>query len=200
MSRKRNNSYKTGDRFNQKAKAEGYRARSVYKLTEIQKRFRPFQQGQRVIDLGCAPGSWSRYAQQQVGRKGAVVGIDLQEVQSLAGCTLLQRDVYEVTADELLEHLGGPADFVLSDMAPKTTGDRFGDHVRQIEICRRALEVARQTLSPGGNFVCKVFEGEDAPGFIDEVRASFGKVKRIRPEAVRRESVEFFVLGMGFKG
>lgn len=199
MSRRRN-SYKTGDRFNQKAKDEGYRARSVYKLSEVQKRYRPFKQGQRVIDLGCAPGSWSRYARQQVGKNGTVVGIDIQEVQSLAGCMLLQRDVYEITAEELLEFLGGPADFVMSDMAPKTTGDKFGDHVRQIEIARRALEIAHQTLAPGGHFVCKVFEGEDAPGFVAAVRERFDKVKRIRPEAVRRESVEFFVLGMGFSG
>jgi 23S rRNA (uridine2552-2'-O)-methyltransferase len=198
MSRRRN-SYKSGDRFNQKAKAEGYRARSVYKLSEIQRRFRPFKQGQRVIDLGCAPGSWSRYAQQQVGRRGAVVGIDLQEVASLAGCTLLQADVYAITTAELLEHLGGPADLVMSDMAPNTTGDKFGDHVRQVEICRRALEVATEALTPGGHFICKVFEGEDAPGFVADVRKRFGKVKRIRPEAVRRESVEFFVLGMGFQ-
>lgn len=195
----RRNSYKTGDRFNQKAKDEGYRARSVYKLSEIQKRFRPFKQGQRVIDLGCAPGSWSRYAQQQVGRNGVVVGIDIQEVQSLAGCTLLQRDVYTVTSEELLDLLGGPADIVLSDMAPNTTGDRFGDHVRQIAIARRALEVATQTLAPGGAFVCKVFEGEDAPGFVDDVRKLFTTTKRIRPEAVRRESVELFVLGMGYR-
>lgn len=199
MSRRRN-SYKTGDRFNQKAKEEGYRARSVYKLSEIQKRFRPFKQGQRVIDLGCAPGSWSRYAQHQVGRKGAVVGIDIQEVSSLAGCTLLTADVYAITGAELVELLGGQADVVLSDMAPKTTGDRFGDHVRQIEIAQRALEVATETLVPGGHFICKVFEGEDAPGFVADVRKHFGKVKRIRPEAVRKESVEFFVLGMGFKG
>ncbi|MCB9668312.1 MAG: RlmE family RNA methyltransferase [Alphaproteobacteria bacterium] len=195
----RRNSYKTGDRFNQKAKDEGYRARSVYKLSEIQKRFRPFKQGQRVIDLGCAPGSWSRYAQQQVGRNGVVVGIDIQEVQSLAGCTLLQRDVYTVTSEELLDLLGGPADIVLSDMAPNTTGDRFGDHVRQIAIARRALEVATQTLAPGGAFVCKVFEGEDAPGFVDDVRKLFTTTKRVRPEAVRRESVELFVLGMGYR-
>lgn len=195
---KRRNSYKTGDRFNQKAKDEGYRARSVYKLSEIQKRMHPFKSGQSVLDLGCAPGSWARYASEQVGRKGKVVGIDLQEVGSLAGCTLLQADVYEITADELRTHLGGQANVVMSDMAPNTSGDKFGDHVRQIEICERALELATELLQPGGAFICKVFEGEDAPGFVSNVRKHFTTTKRVRPEAVRRESVEFFVVGMGF--
>lgn len=196
---RRRNTYKTGDRFNQKAKDEGFRARSVYKLTEIDRRLRVLKQGQRVLDLGCAPGSWARFARQKVGRKGAVLGVDLKHVDSLAGVQLLQADVYDLRADQVLEALDGKADVVLSDMAPNTTGDRFGDHVRQIEVARRALEVATQVLKPGGSFVCKVFDGEDAHGFVGEVRAHFDKVKRVRPEAVRRESVEFFVVGLGFQ-
>ncbi|MEZ4319488.1 MAG: RlmE family RNA methyltransferase [Myxococcota bacterium] len=197
--KKARNSYKTGDRFNKAAKEEGYRARSVFKLSEAQRRFRPLAQGQRVLDLGCAPGSWSRYAKEVVGGRGTVVGLDLQHVPSLAGVTLLEADVFEVTAEALMEVLGGPADVVLSDMAPNTIGDRFGDHVRQLEVARRALEVATQVLKPGGNFVCKVFEGEEAQDFAAEVKARFDTVKRLRPEAVRRTSVEFFIVALGFR-
>lgn len=195
---RRKNSYKTGDRFNQRAKDEGFRARSVYKLTEIDKRHRVLTQGQKVLDLGCAPGSWARYARQKVGRRGAVLGVDLKHVESLAGVQLIQADVFQLEAATVLEQLDGPVDLVLSDMAPNTTGDRFGDHVRQLEVARRALTIARQVLAPGGHFVCKVFDGEDAPDFVTEVRQCFDKVKRARPDAVRRESVEFFVVGLGF--
>ncbi len=194
--RKNRNTYKTGDRFNQAAKEDGYRARSVYKLSEVQKRFRPLSQNQRVLDLGCAPGSWSRYAREQVGGNGVVVGLDLQHVPSLAGVTLLQGDAFDFPVDTLLEALGGPADVVLSDMAPNTTGDRFGDHVRQIRTARQALAVAESVLKPGGHFVCKVFDGEDAHDFVMDVRKQFGKVKRLRPEAVRRTSVEFFLVAL----
>ncbi|MCB9676552.1 MAG: RlmE family RNA methyltransferase [Alphaproteobacteria bacterium] len=196
--RGKKNTYKTGDRFNKQAKEEGYRARSVYKLSEAQKRFRILAQGQRVLDLGCAPGSWARYAKEVVGGRGTVLGLDLQHVPSLAGVELLQADAFEVTADQLLEALGGPADVVLSDMAPSTTGDRFGDHVRQIRVARRALEIATQVLTPGGNFVCKVFDGEEAHDFVMDVRKRFDSVKRLRPEAVRQTSVEFFVIGLGY--
>ncbi len=199
MSRRRN-TYKTGDRFNRRARAEGYRARSVFKLEEIQRRFQPLRPGARVLDLGCAPGSWSRFAKERVGRRGVVVGVDLQEVASLAGCTFYRRDVDGLAPEEVRSWLGGPADVVLSDMAPKTTGDRFGDHVRQVAIARRALAVAVEVLRPGGHFVCKLFEGEEAADFVGEVRARFTKTRRVRPEAVRRNSVELFVLGLGFKG
>lgn len=195
MSR-RKPTYVGGDRFNKAARDEGYRARSVYKLTEAQRRFPFLAKGQRVLDLGCAPGSWAKYAKEQVGGNGVVVGVDLQHVPSLAGVSLLQADVFDVTPEQLLEALGGPPDVVLSDMAPNTTGDRFGDHVRQIEVARRALELAVALVKPGGSFFCKVFDGEEAHGFVTDVRASFGQVKRVRPEAVRRTSVEFFVLGL----
>lgn len=193
---KSRNPYKEGDRFNQQAKDEGYRARSVYKLTECQKRFRVLKQGDTILDLGCAPGSWARYAQQQAGKRGKVLGLDLQPVESLAGVELIQADVFEVEATALLERLGGPANVVLSDMAPNTMGDRFSDHVRQIEMADRALAIALDVLAPKGNFVCKVFEGEDAPAFIARMRPHFEQVKRLRPEAVRRESVEFFAIGL----
>jgi 23S rRNA (uridine2552-2'-O)-methyltransferase len=192
-----NNPYKRPDHFSKKAKSEGFAARSVYKLDEVQRRFSIFRPGQRVVDLGCFPGSWSRFLLTTVGRSGRVVGVDLQE-PDINGGTWIIRSVMEVEPEELREALGGAADVVVSDMAPRTTGQRLADHVAQIELADRALWIATQILTPGGAFVCKVFEGEDAPGFCDRARAHFTKVKRIRPEAVRKTSREFFLVGEGF--
>lgn len=193
------NPYRKPDRFTKKAKAEGYAARSVYKLDELDKRFRLFSSGQSVVDLGCFPGSWSRYLIQRVGKKGSVVGVDLEE-PTFGGATWIRRSVYEVTSDELLEALGGKADALVSDMAPRTTGHKLLDHVEQIELAQRALAVAIDIVKPGGHFVAKVFDGEDANGFCNEVKAHFGKIKRVRPEAVRKNSREFFLVGTGFRG
>jgi 23S rRNA (uridine2552-2'-O)-methyltransferase len=193
------NPYRRPDRFSQQARAEGYAARSVYKLDEVQRRHRLFKPGQRVVDLGCFPGSWSRFLVQTVGRSGRVVGVDL-EAPDLAGGTWIVRSVLEVTPEELREALGGPADAVVSDMAPRTTGERLHDHVLQIELADRALALACALLVPSGGFVCKVFDGEDAPAFVERVRASFARVKRARPEAVRKNSREFFVVAEGFRG
>lgn len=193
---KNRNPYKGRDAFGQRAKDEGYEARSVYKLDEIQKRFRILRQGQRVVDLGCFPGSWSRYAWQIVGGKGTIVGVDLKEPQ-LSGPTWIVRSILEVTPDEILSALGGAADVVLSDMAPNTMGDRDSDHLLQIELARRALEVAVAVGGPGSAFVCKVFEGREAKDFEMEARAFYEKVKRVRPEAVRKPSREWFLVAEG---
>jgi len=193
------NPYKRPDRFTKKAKAEGYAARSVYKLDEVQRRFRLFRPGQRVVDLGCFPGSWSRYLIQQVGKNGTVVGVDIEE-PDLDGGTWIHRSVYEVTSEELRTALGGSADVVVSDMAPRTTGNRLFDHVQQIELADRALLLATELLEPGGSFVVKVFEGEDAKDYTDRVKAHFDKLKRVRPEAVRKNSREFFAVATGFRG
>lgn len=195
----RTNTYAKPDRFTQRAKAEGYLARSVYKLVEIHKRHQIVRRGDRVVDLGCSPGSWLRWASEQVGPQGSVVGVDIAEPGPIDLPVVVQ-DIFEVTPDQLRELLGGPAQVVLSDMAPRTTGNVFGDHVRQIELAQRAVEIAQALLVPGGNLVIKVFDGEDAPGLVAAVRPLFDKVKRQRPEAVRRESREFFLVGLGYKG
>jgi len=169
----------------------------VFKLQEIQRRFRLLRPGQRVVDLGCYPGSWSRYVLEVSGGRGTLVGVDLSE-PALAGCTWIARSVYEVAPEELLEALGGPADVVVSDMAPATTGDKFTDHVQQIELARRALWLATEVLAPGGAFVCKVFEGGEAKDFENEARVRFDKVKRVRPEAVRKQSREWFLVAEGY--
>jgi 23S rRNA (uridine2552-2'-O)-methyltransferase len=191
--------YKRPDKYAKKAKADGFEARSVYKLQEINKRARVFRQGQRVVDLGCFPGSWTRYAVAQVGKGGRVVGVDLNE-SLVPNAKFVVRSVYEVEPDEVLEMLDGRADIVLSDMAQKTSGNRDSDHSLQIDLARRALFLAVNLLTPGGSFVCKVFEGAEATDFVNEARVHFGKVKRMRPDAVRKVSREWFLVATNFKG
>jgi 23S rRNA (uridine2552-2'-O)-methyltransferase len=190
--------YKGRDPYGKRAKDQGYEARSVFKLQEIQRRFGLLRPGQRVVDLGCYPGSWSRYALEVLGGRGVLVGVDLT-VPGFGGGTWIARSVYEVTPEELTEALGGPADVVLSDMAPATTGDGFTDHVQQIELARRALEVAVTLLAPGGSFVAKVFEGGEAKDFENEARVLFESVKRVRPDAVRKQSREWYLVAVGFR-
>lgn len=182
------------DRFGKRARREGFPARSVYKLQEIDRRTQLLRPGQRVLDLGAAPGSWTLYAAERVGRAGHVVAIDLQELRIDAprNVEIRQGDAREVDA------LGGPFDVVLSDMAPKTSGQRAADQYRSYELVMAALTIARQTLAPGGSFVAKLFQGPE----LDEVRAAmrplFGKVRILRPEAVRDESYELFLVGLRF--
>lgn len=192
------NPYRRPDRFTQQAKAEGYAARSVFKLKEIDDRLRILRAGQRVVDLGCSPGSWLVYAAEKVGRSGVVLGVDIVEPSTPMG-TVLVKSALEVTPEEILAALGGPANVFLSDMAPKTTGDPTGNHFVQMELVNQALALAQAVLAPGGSFVCKVFDGEDAPAFVTRVRGSFAEVKRFRPEAVRQNSREFFVGATGFR-
>lgn len=200
MSRRRKSGQRSdrrrSDHFTKRAKEEGYAARSVYKLEEIQKRFRLLGRGQRVVDLGCSPGSWSRYARQRIGRDGALVGVDLKEVEGYPG-TQIVGSFLELSREDLEAALGGPPDVVLSDMAPYTTGTRLTDHVRQLELARAAADLAIAWLPVGGHFVVKVFDGEDAHAFVQSVRPFFDKVKRIKPKATRDVSVEFFLLGLG---
>lgn len=187
------------DHYARRAQAEGFRARSIYKLQEIHRRVTLFRRGQRVLDLGCAPGSWAQFAASQVGPSGQVVGIDLQAVPPIAPHVhLIQGDIYATPPEVLLEG-GRPFDIVMSDMAPSTSGARFTDHVRSIELCTRALELADLVLRPGGAFVCKAFEGSELNDFVAQVKARYRTVRRIKPEATRDESVELFVVGQDRK-
>jgi 23S rRNA (uridine2552-2'-O)-methyltransferase len=187
------------DRFSRRAKDEGYAARSVYKLQEIDQRWRVIPRGGRVLDLGCAPGSWSQYVVEKGGPGTKLVGIDVLEVRGYPG-EFIHASILETSADTFREKLGGPADLVISDMAPNTSGQRSLDHLRQIALVEMARDVALQILRPGGAFVAKVFEGGDAHAFCESLRPHFREVKRIKPEATRSISVEFFVVALGRKG
>ena len=187
------------DHYARKAQAQGYQARSVFKLEEMDQRLGLLRAGQRVVDLGCAPGSWSRYARSRIGPSGHLVGVDLKEVDGFPG-TFLCEDLEGLTAQRLGELLGGKAHVVLSDMAPNTSGAKDLDHLRQISLAEAALDRACALLRPGGSFVVKVFDGRDAPAFTAQMRSAFEVVKRQRPDATKRQSREFFLVGLRFRG
>jgi 23S rRNA (uridine2552-2'-O)-methyltransferase len=189
------------DPYFQKAKAEGYRARSAYKLLQIQERFHVLRKGQVVVDLGAAPGSWSQVASRIVGSQGRTLALDLQPIEPIPDVLILQGDMTapEVQA-ELLQAAGGPVDAVLSDAAPNTSGIRDVDHALSVELVYAALNLARRSLKPGGHFVAKVFEGGDLPQLIVDLGRHFERVKPYHPEASRRESREVFLVCTGFGG
>ena len=191
------------DHYFKKAKRERFPARSVYKLEEIDRRFRLLKPGQKVLDLGAAPGSWTLYAADRVGERGRVLGLDLA-----AAAVALPRNAAIEQADLLGDQAGlaglldqlSPFDVVLSDMAPRTSGVRFADQARSLELCERARDVAFERLAPGGGFVAKIFEGPDAKAFVEGLRPRFASVKVFKPKSSRSESKEIFVVGLGFRG
>jgi 23S rRNA (uridine2552-2'-O)-methyltransferase len=188
------------DVYFQRAKEEGYRARSAYKLQQIQERFHVLSPGQVVLDLGAAPGSWSQVAVQIVGRTGKVIAVDLQPIEPVPGVTTLQGDLTDLDVQaQIVIEAGGPVDVVLSDAAPNVSGVHLRDHVLSVELVRAALALARQVLHPGGHFVAKVFEGEDLPQLIVDLRQAFDRVKPNYPAATRREGREVFLICRGFK-
>lgn len=189
------------DHFFHKAKREGFAARSVYKLEEIDKKHRILRSGQRVLDLGCAPGSWLQYIARVVGPNGRVVGLDLKPVKVPLPphVRTLEADAFATPVESMLEP-GQLFDVVVSDMAPSTIGNRFTDHVRSMELCHRVLGVADHALRRGGTVVCKAFEGEDIPALAAAFRSRFADLKRLKPKGTRTESVEVFFIGIDFKG
>lgn len=188
-----------------KAKREGFRARSAYKLQQIQERHRVVRAGDTVIDLGAAPGGWSQVAVGLVGPKGRVVGVDLQGVPPLEGARFLRGDFTKSETVEALFQLlaseprGVRVDVVLSDMSPQLTGNYTMDQANSVYLCQHALGFARRVLDAGGRLVVKVFEGEDYPEFLKDVRGSFGSVKPYRPPASRKQSSELYLVAMAFR-
>lgn len=188
------------DHFHKKAKTAGFLARAIFKLEEIDDKVGILRPGDRVCDLGCAPGSWLQYAGRRVGPSGALVGIDRAPLRdAVPRARLLVGDVYTVTVEELLGDLLN-FDVVLSDMAPDTSGVRFADQAKSEALFERALEIAHLTLAPGGAFVGKIFQGPDFQNLIKACRASFEKVKMIKPEGSRTRSIEQYIACTGFRG
>lgn len=187
------------DRFHQKAKKEGFLARAVYKLSEIDDKHDLFAPGMRVLDLGCSPGSWLQYARTQVGPTGQLVGLDRNaQAGGTSGARVEVGDVLTIDIKQLLGDLTG-FDVVLSDMAPDTSGVRSMDQARSEALFERALEIASATLTPGGNFVGKLFMGPDFKKLCDEVRLAFTSAKMQKPDSSRQQSIEHYVIGKGFK-
>jgi 23S rRNA (uridine2552-2'-O)-methyltransferase len=196
-SRGTKNPYKGGDSFTREARRAGYPARSVFKLEEIDRRLRLLRPGQRVLDLGAAPGSWSLYATQKIGASGRLVAIDLEPlgVPLPPNATAVVGDAFAIGDEVLAEY--APYDVVLSDMAPRTTGNRLGDQTRSFELYMHALAVAQRLLKPGGAFVGKIFMGEDFPKAKTETKRLFKEERALRPEGTRASSYEIFLVGLG---
>jgi 23S rRNA (uridine2552-2'-O)-methyltransferase len=186
------------DRFHRQARRAGYAARSVYKLEEIDQRFGLFSAGARVLDLGCAPGSWLQYAAERVGPRGSLVGVDRMPITlSFPRFRMVVGDVHEIDVGSLLGELSR-FDVVLSDMAPDTTGIRHVDQTRSEQLFERALDIAEATLREGGQFVGKLFQGPRFRELIARCRAGFEAVKVFKPAGSRSESIEEYIVCRGF--
>ncbi len=192
------------DPYVARAKNEGYRSRAAFKLLEMNDRFKLFKPGQRVVDLGAAPGGWSQIAAREVGSasgRGRVIGIDLLPIEPMTGVDFIQLDFLADEAPEILTTmLGGPADVVMSDMAANTTGHKKTDHLRIIGLAETAIHFARQILAPGGAFVAKVFQGGTEGDLLTDLKRDFAVVRHVKPAASRADSAELYVLATGFRG
>jgi 23S rRNA (uridine2552-2'-O)-methyltransferase len=187
------------DHYFKKAKKENFAARSVYKLEEIDKRYRLFHPKNKVLDLGASPGSWSQYVSQKVGAEGRVLGVDLKPVDvKLANATFIQADLRDLELRKIFEDKGflPPFDSVISDMAPATTGIRITDQARSLELCDLALEIALEFLKPKGHFVCKLFHSDDFQTLKKKVTDRFERFEAVKPEATRAISKEIFLVGL----
>ena len=188
------------DQYRRLAKDQGYRARSAYKLLQINRSYNIIKKGDKVVDLGCAPGGWLQVAMKEVGSSGKVIGVDLKPVTPVAGATILQGSIENPNMlSKIAEILGCKADVILSDMAPNVSGVWDIDHARQISLSTIALGFARQVLRVGGSSVFKIFEGEMLKEFKSELRKSFGKVLLSKPSASRQESSELYIVCLDFK-
>ena len=194
---KKNIKNRWADSLTLKAKKENYPARSVYKLKEIQAKFKVLKKGDSVMDLGCSPGSWLLYAALCVGSKGRVIGVDLKKVDiKLPGnASAFVGDILDIPS-ELDNFASKGCDVVLSDMAPATTGRKDVDAIRSFELCETALNCAIKLLKPQGNFVCKIFQGSEFKEFEKRVKSKFQISKIFKPDSCRKASKEIYIIGI----
>lgn len=182
------------------ARRQGYRSRAAFKLIEIDDKHRLLRPGQRVLDLGAAPGGWCQVAAERVGAEGTVLGLDLLEIDPLPGVRLLQGDITEPeTAAALRAALEGPADLVLSDMAPNATGHRPTDQLRVLAVVEAALDLAEAVLRPGGAFLAKTLQLGGAQDLMTRLKRDFDSVRHVKPPASRQESAELYLLAEGYR-
>jgi len=187
------------DPYVRAAKAGGYRSRAAFKLAEMNDKYRFLKKGHSAVDLGAAPGGWTQVLVECVG-EGRVLGVDIQDMDAIAGATLMKLDFMDARAPEAIKQaLGGRVDVVLSDMASPATGHRETDHLRVMALCETALEFAVEVLKPGGTFVCKVLRGGTERTLLDTLKRRFAKVAHVKPPASRADSAEMYVLATGFR-
>ena len=189
------------DPYVRAAKAAGWRSRAAFKLLELDERFTLLKPGQRVVDLGAAPGGWTQVALKTIGDRGRVVALDLLPIDPIHGAVLLEGDFTEQAGeDAVLAALDGQADLVLSDMAPNTTGHNATDHLRIMGLVELAADFARRVLAPGGGFVAKVFQGGTEKELLAALKRDYAQVRHAKPPASRKDSAEAYVVAQGFRG
>ncbi|MBC8439088.1 MAG: RlmE family RNA methyltransferase [Deltaproteobacteria bacterium] len=188
------------DHLTQRAKNENYPARSVYKLEEIQNKFQVLKKNDLVLDLGCAPGSWLLYAAKQVGNHGKIFGIDLKkiEIHLPENVVAIEDNILNLTNESFLDE-NTRFNAILSDMAPSTTGRKEVDALKSFELCNMALKVADNFLLQNGNFVCKIFQGNDFNEFQKNVKSKFKDSKIFKPDSCRKQSKEIYIIAKGKK-
>lgn len=192
-------SYNPKDHYFKKAKEQNFAARSVFKLEEIDQKFKLLRPGLQILDLGASPGSWSQYCSQKIGDQGRILGVDLSPVKiQLKNAVFIQADLRDLHLAALFREQGFEPSFdlVISDMAPKTTGIRFTDQARSMELCELALATARQFLKPGGHFICKLFHSDDFAKLRGEIKKTFARFEAVKPDSTRRISKEIFLVGL----
>jgi len=189
------------DEYVKAAQAQGYRSRAVFKLAEIQEKDQLIKPGMNIIDLGAAPGGWSQFARQLIGKKNKLVALDILPMDALDGVDFIQGDFREVAVlDQLHAVLDGvPVHLVMSDMAPNMSGNKGVDQPRAIYLGELALDTAKSVLTKDGSFLVKLFHGEGFEMFLNEVNRSFAKVVIRKPKASRSRSNEVYILAKGFK-
>ena len=194
---KKGNKWK--DYYTDRAREEKWLARSIYKLEEIDEKYRLIRQDYRLLDLGCYPGSWSQYCTKRVGNRGEVVGLDIKKPERLfaRNFRFIEADILTLESEWLAREVG-QVDVVISDLAPQTTGIKVADTSRSLALAEKAFEIALSVLKKKGHFLCKVFEGEDLKSFKDRSSSCFNQVRLIRPTAVRKGSKEIYLLGLKF--
>ena len=191
------------DQYYRLARIRGYRSRSAYKLLQTVRTYQLVKPGQKIVDLGAQPGGWLQVARETVGPEGLILGVDIKEIPPLnwPNVRLLTMDVYaEDIVDRIVEELGGPADVLLSDLAPGIIGAWDVDHARQVDLARRALAIAEKVLRHDGNALIKLFHGQELKRLQDDAELWFVKSRLLKPKASRPESSEIYFLGLGFKG
>lgn len=179
--------------YTRKAREENYPARSVYKLQEIDEKFKIFKTGDCVLDLGCAPGSWLLYIAKKVGDRGKTIGIDVIDLK-----IELPKNTEFIKSDIIDFNIDKDFDVIVSDVAPHTSGEHFVDAENSLEYCEKILEIVKDNLRTGGNFVCKILEGEGTAEFFKKVKKSFGLAKIYKPKASRKESRETYIIGKNY--
>ena len=184
------------------AQRAGYRSRAAFKLEQLDERFGLLKSGQRIVDLGAAPGGWTQVCVGRVGAGGLVVAIDLEAIEAMAGAVALAGDVFDPGLDQVLleASAGHRYDIVLSDMAPKTIGHRGTDHLRIIALAEAAFELATSVLAPGGSFVAKVWQGGTEDALLAQIKTVFATVRHAKPKASRADSAEVYLVAQGFRG